>query len=209
MNMNVSGEIIKRLRVERGWTQEHLAHLASVSARTIQRVEKAGICDLETRSALASVFQVDVTQFDGERKIEQTKPAQNADPLYYSRVTTGHGVVDIFSGSHGYRFSHEDPRSGEDAECISQLVSQIHDYSECWDDIDPGAQVRTTFEFGEMLKEMEERGFWLFGLRTRSKTKLPSRDGTETPFEMKIANFHFAYSDSEQIIVLDTKKGGQ
>ena len=206
MNMNVSGEIIKKLRVERGWTQEHLAHLANVSARTIQRVEKSGICDLETRSALAAVFQVEVTQLDGEKKIEQTKPSQNTDPLYYSRVTSGHGVVDVFSGSHGYRFSHEDPRSADDAEYISQLVSQIHDYSECWDVIDPGAHVRATFEFGEMLKEMEERGLWLFGLRTRSKSKLPSRDGTETPFEMKIANFHFAYADSEQIIVLDTKK---
>jgi len=77
MNMNISGEIIKRLRIERGWTQEHLAHLASVSARTIQRVEKTGICDLETRSALAAVFQVNATQLDGEKKIEQTKPPQN------------------------------------------------------------------------------------------------------------------------------------
>jgi len=58
-----------------------------------------------------------------------------------------------------------------------------------------------------MLKEMEGRGFWLFGIGTRSKTKLPSRDGSETPFEMKIANFHFAYGDSEEIIVLDTKLG--
>ncbi len=209
MNMNVSGEIIKKLRVERGWTQEHLAHLASVSARTIQRVEKTGICDLETRSALASVFQIEVTQLDGEKKIEQTRSTQDTDPLYYSRITSGNGIVDVFSGAHGYRFSHEDPRSGDDAEYIAELVSQINDYSECWDDISAGGRVRATFEFGEMLKEMLERGFWLFGLRTRSKMKLPSRDGNETPFELNIANFHFAYSDSEQIIVLDAKKRGQ
>lgn len=207
MNMKISGEVIKKLRIERSWTQEHLAVIANVSTRTIQRVEKTGICDLETRSALASVFQVDVIQLDGEKKIEQTKPTQNTDPLYFSRVTSGHGVVDIFFGVHGYRFSHEDPRSREDAEYISELVSQINDYSECWDDIDLGARVRATFEFTEMLKEMEERGFWLFGLRTRSKTKFPSRDGDEAPFEINIANFHFAYGDSEQIIVLDTKQG--
>src|SRR3989338_7880151 len=89
MNMNISGEIIKKLRIERSWTQEHLAAIASVSARTIQRVEKTVICDLETRSALASVFQVDVTQLDGEKKIEQTKPTPNTNPLYFSRVKIG------------------------------------------------------------------------------------------------------------------------
>ncbi len=206
MSTNVSGNVVKKLRLERGWTQEHLAHMAGVNVRTIQRVEKAGICDLETRSALASVFQVDLKQLDGETKIEQVKPADNGEPLYYSRVTTGGGVVDIFEGSHWYRFSHEELRSGEDADYIAELTSQINDFSECWDMIEPGPKVRATHEFGEMLKEMDTRGFWLFSLRTRGQTHLPSRDGTSTPFEVKIANFHFAYSDSDGIIVLDPSR---
>ena len=55
--MNISGENVKCMRIARGWSQEHLAALASLSVRTIQRVEKSGMCDLETRSALASVEQ--------------------------------------------------------------------------------------------------------------------------------------------------------
>jgi transcriptional regulator with XRE-family HTH domain len=206
MSMNVSGDVVKKLRLERGWTQEHLAHLANVNVRTIQRVEKSGICDLETRSALAAVFQVDLKQLDGEAKIQQVKPADGGEPLYYSRVINGSGVVDIFEGSHWYRFSHEEPRSSEDADYIAELTSQINDYSECWDMIEPGSKVRATYEFSEMLKEMDVRGFWLFGLRTRGQTKLPARDRTTTPFEVKIANFHFAYGDSDGIIVLDPSR---
>jgi transcriptional regulator with XRE-family HTH domain len=201
MSTNVSGNVVKKLRLERGWTQEHLAHIADVSVRTIQRVERNGICDLETRSSLASVFQVAFKQLEGEAKIEQTKPLESSGLLYYSKIITGSGVVDIFDGCHGYRFSHEELRSGEDAEYISELTAQINDYSECWDMIEPGPKVRATYDFGEMLKEMDARGFCLFGLRTRSKTTLPSRDGTSTPFDMKIANFHFVYSD--RIVVLD------
>jgi len=203
MSANVSGAVVKKLRMDRNWTQEHLAQLAGVNVRTIQRVEKAGICDLETRSALSSVFQVDSKQLEGEAKIEQTRSGADDDLLFYSRITTGSGVVDVFGGSHGYRFSHEDLRSEEDAQYVAGLTDQIHDYSEIWGDIDPGQKIKATYEFGEMLKEMDKRGFWLFGLRTLGQTKLPSRDGSTTPFEMKIANFHFAYSDSDGIIVLD------
>lgn len=206
MNMNVASDTVKKLRIERGWTQEHLAHLAAVTARTIQRVEKTGVCDLETRSALASVFEVDLKQLDGEKKIEQTKSSEPDGQLYFRRLTSGQGVVDVFANSHGYRFSNEEPRTEEDAEHISWIISNIHDYSECWEDIDPGSRVKSTFELSNMVKELETKGFWLFGLRTRSKSDFSCVDGQRSTIDMKIANFHIAYADSERIIVLDPKQ---
>ncbi|MBS0323450.1 MAG: helix-turn-helix transcriptional regulator [Proteobacteria bacterium] len=204
--MNISGENVKRLRLERGWTQEQLAALSGRNVRTIQRVEKSGICDLETRSALAAVFQVEAVQLDGAKKIEQAKAPEGDDFLYYSRLTTGNEIVDVFDGSHMYRFSNEDPRSEGDAEYIAWIVSQIHDYSEIWGDIEPGSKVKAIYEFGEMLKEMEEKGILLFGLRTKRATALPTRDGAGKPFDAKVANFHLAYADSEKIIVLNTRQ---
>jgi len=111
-----------------------------------------------------------------------------------------------------YRFSNEDPRSAGDAEYIAGIVSQIHDYSEIWSDIEPGAKVKAVYEFGDMLKEMAEKGIWIFGLRTKRATTLPTRDGTGKPFDAKVANFHLAYayadsdSDSEKIIVLNARQ---
>ena len=192
MNMNISGENVKRLRLERGWSQEHLAALSGRNVRTIQRVEKSGICDLETRSALAAVFEIEATQLDGTKKIEQAKAPEGDDFLYYSRLTNGNDIVSVFDGSHMYRFSNEDPRSGEDAEYIAWVVSQIHDYSEIWGDIEPGSKVKAIYEFCEMLHEMEEKGIWLFGLRTKRATALPTRDGVGKPFDAKVANFHLA-----------------
>ena len=80
MNLNISGEIVRRLRLERGWSQEQLAQLASVNVRTIQRVEKAGACDFETRSALAAVFSIDATQLDGDSKMEQARSPNDDEP---------------------------------------------------------------------------------------------------------------------------------
>lgn len=49
---------IKSLRLERGWSQEHLAELSGLSVRTIQRLERGEPAALETRRALAAAFGI-------------------------------------------------------------------------------------------------------------------------------------------------------
>ena len=56
--MLVSSDKVKQLRAERGWTQQHLADVCSLSLRTIQRVEKEGIAAKETLLSLCAVFEV-------------------------------------------------------------------------------------------------------------------------------------------------------
>ncbi len=55
--------LVRKLRLQRGWSQEHLAELAGVTPRTIQRIERGYKPGLETAKALASVFEVDVSTF--------------------------------------------------------------------------------------------------------------------------------------------------
>lgn len=57
-----TGEIIKAYRLKNAWSQEQLAELASLSVRTVQRIEKGFPPGLETISALASVFNVSVSE---------------------------------------------------------------------------------------------------------------------------------------------------
>lgn len=59
MDIMINAEIIKDLRLQKSWTQEQLAGAAGLSLRTIQRVEKDGVCSLETNQALAAVFSLD------------------------------------------------------------------------------------------------------------------------------------------------------
>lgn len=52
---------IKALRLSRAWSQEQLAELSSLSVRTIQRIENGGQASLETLSAIAAAFDLNVT----------------------------------------------------------------------------------------------------------------------------------------------------
>ena len=57
-DMSINAEQVRGLREARGWSQEHLAEVAGLSLRTIQRVEAEGRGSRETKLSLAAAFDV-------------------------------------------------------------------------------------------------------------------------------------------------------
>ncbi|MEJ2193672.1 MAG: helix-turn-helix transcriptional regulator [Ignavibacteriaceae bacterium] len=62
MNGMLLANKIKELRLERSWSQSQLAVVASLSLRTVQRVELSGKCSKESLLSLASAFDIDVRE---------------------------------------------------------------------------------------------------------------------------------------------------
>lgn len=60
MQFNTDAAKIKRWREERHWSQEHLADVAGIGLRTVQRIEKGEQASGESLKALAAAFNVDV-----------------------------------------------------------------------------------------------------------------------------------------------------
>lgn len=52
--------IVRKLRLEKGWSQEQLAEICDLSVRTIQRIERGQKPSLESLKALAAAFETDV-----------------------------------------------------------------------------------------------------------------------------------------------------
>lgn len=71
--------IIRKLRLQKGWSQEHLSQISGLSARTIQRLERGQKASLESLKSLAAVFEVDFNQLCQEQKmINETDTQQHA-----------------------------------------------------------------------------------------------------------------------------------
>lgn len=108
--------IVRKLRLQRGWSQEHLAELAAVNVRTIQRMERGKTSALETRSALAAVFEVDISTFDQgatEMAENQYLAAEEREAIehvkgvkeFYSHV----GMYLLFSVVFAFSFGVDNP----------------------------------------------------------------------------------------------------
>ena len=72
--------IVRKLRLQRGWSQEQLAELTDLSVRTIQRAERGQTPSLETARSLASVFGVDISTFNiGVNNMSQIDKANDKE----------------------------------------------------------------------------------------------------------------------------------
>ncbi|NIY48438.1 2TM domain-containing protein [Cedecea colo] len=113
---------IKALRLSRAWSQEQLAALSSLSVRTIQRIENGGQASLETLSAIAAAFDLNVADLNVEmtvqptqdealnQKIEQAKKRLNREYGFYRALLTwavicaGLAAINLFTSPGKFWF---------------------------------------------------------------------------------------------------------
>jgi len=75
--------IIRKLRLQRGWSQEQLAEMSGLSVRTIQRLERGQKAGLESLKSLAAVFDVELSNLyeDTEMKSAETIESEEVSKL--------------------------------------------------------------------------------------------------------------------------------
>ncbi|PCJ81692.1 MAG: hypothetical protein COA49_04060 [Bacteroidetes bacterium] len=74
MNLNtINIRDIKKMRLERHWSQDQLADMSKLSIRTIQRIENGENPGLESLKSLAAVFEINIAGSDKTEEEEQIK----------------------------------------------------------------------------------------------------------------------------------------
>lgn len=64
---------IKKMRLERHWSQDQLAEMSGLSIRTIQRIENGENAGLESLKSLAAVFETNIKDSDKKMETEQIR----------------------------------------------------------------------------------------------------------------------------------------
>jgi transcriptional regulator with XRE-family HTH domain len=62
MEVNIDRHFIRSERERRAWSQEHLATVADLGVRTIQRIEATGLASYESAKAIAGAFEMPVSE---------------------------------------------------------------------------------------------------------------------------------------------------
>lgn len=62
--MNINSTLVKKLRTEKSWSQEELATASGLNLRTVQRIENEATASLQSKKALASVFEIAVNDLE-------------------------------------------------------------------------------------------------------------------------------------------------
>ncbi len=83
--------LVRKLRIQKGWSQETLAEISDLSVRTVQRIERGGNASLETLGALASALDVEISTLATETKMykQQELDPEESDALQHVRDIKG------------------------------------------------------------------------------------------------------------------------
>ncbi len=69
--------IVRKLRLQRGWSQEQLAEFSGLSVRTIQRIERGQKAGLESLKSLAAVFETPIDELQQESTMNASEQSVN------------------------------------------------------------------------------------------------------------------------------------
>ena len=129
VEMNTNAQLIRKLREDRAWSQEHLAAVAGLSARTIQRVEAEGSASRETRMAIAAALGIEVSQLNRSAEAETAAapvvttaaaPAQWTGPSMVERVVWGLMAYVLVMAFIGYNLGKDAAERDGRADCLAK-----------------------------------------------------------------------------------------
>lgn len=60
MDMQINKHFLRQEREKRAWSQSHLADVADLSMRTVQRIEHSGVASMESAKALAAALDLEL-----------------------------------------------------------------------------------------------------------------------------------------------------
>lgn len=159
-------EVLLACRQQRGWSQEHLAAVAEVSVRTVQRVERGGSASLETLKSLAVALDLDSSAL---LALQQPKAAVTRTPAAERTLPPlrlGSQVTALIDGATAHRFTFEDPEHPEVSQVLADFGQNLMEHIEVWGELESKHRVEAVELFGGFLRRLRELGWSAFGTAT-------------------------------------------
>lgn len=96
--MRIDTYKLKQLRMSKHWSQEQLATVSGLTARTIQRIEATGKVSIESAKSLAAAFDVEVSEMLLEEAKVETGSEQSSTESMIEVIKEGFIQYSKFDG---------------------------------------------------------------------------------------------------------------
>lgn len=128
-----------------------------------------------------------------------TNPTEKSKPRFLSKITTGKELASIINGVHGYRTDYDDGIEQAEIEYIAGTLQAFTDWGYIYNDLEIYDKIKADFDLASLIKEIEERGYFLFGDRVTEKWKFLNGSTEKFP----VATLVIKKNDSPDIIKMD------
>ncbi len=94
---------------------------------------------------------------------------KNEELKFLVRITSGKELFNIIFNAFGYRVDHDEIETEDEANYIGEILQTFVDYGEISDILEVQDRIKITLEFNNILKELEKKGYFLFGEKSIEK----------------------------------------
>lgn len=86
-----------------------------------------------------------------------------ARPTSLQLMTSGSELLALVVGAMAYDFDNDEMKNEEEADLIAGFLQSVQDYGEIGSDLEAADRVKARFALGNLLKEINEAGFFVYG----------------------------------------------
>ncbi|SCY99868.1 HNH endonuclease [Flavobacterium caeni] len=123
---------------------------------------------------------------------------KNSKPKFLVRITSGKELLDILSAT-GCRTDHDEIESEEEAEFIGGVAQDFLDYLDIISLSEPYQKVQISLSLSKLLKELESKGYYLFGEKKIENWTF----GSNNKQQLEVATLVIRRVESEDIIKIN------
>jgi hypothetical protein len=83
-------------------------------------------------------------------------------PVLVHRMATGTQLLAASGGGHAMQTSQPERLDADEVELLASFLQNVFDWSELWDELEPGARLPAEYELTQQLDELLENGFLVY-----------------------------------------------
>ncbi len=106
------------------------------------------------------------------------KRSKGNAPYYLPRITKGKDILEIVSGAYSFHTDYDEPETQEEVNLIGEFVDIVQDWGDILLELNAGRRVEVGFTLTNMIKDLENSGFWLFGERENQQLVADGKTST-------------------------------
>ena len=136
-------------------------------------------------------------------EIRNVKSKKNKDMEFpfLSRLHTGSEALNIVASAHMYDFDNDELENEEEVDIVGSFLQNVQDWGEMFSEIESSERVSAKYTVSQMIKELEDNGFWVFGGSSKKKTVINNKAMT-----FDIATLRVIRSNNPTIIAINFDK---
>lgn len=125
-------------------------------------------------------------------------------PKYLKRLMSGQDTASVVGDTCAHGFEHDELCSEEEVELVATFLQELENYGDIWDGIGAGGRVEATFRIGNLLKELDNAGFWVFGARETYQIE----GGNAPPADWPIGIIRVVRQSNPEILKIEVAPAG-